>query len=72
MGLVEGENDGLVTVESAHWTGFQGVWRGAGGRGMSHTDEIDFRRRPLRGKGHPVDPADRYVELVSQLKEQGL
>lgn len=72
MGLVEGENDGLVTVESARWTGFQGVWRGTGSRGMSHMDEIDFRRRPLRGKGHLVDPADRYVELVSQLKEQGL
>lgn len=72
MGLVEGENDGLVTVESARWTGFQGVWRGTGGRGLSHMDEIDFRRRPLRGKDGPVDPVERYVELVSRLREAGL
>ena len=72
LGLVEGENDGLVTVESARWTGFRGVWRGTGGRGMSHMDEIDFRRRPWKGRDGPVDPADRYVELVAQLKEQGL
>ena len=72
MGLVEGENDGLVTVESARWTGFQGIWRGTGSRGMSHMDEIDFRRRPLKGRDGPVDPAERYIKLVSQLKELGL
>ncbi len=72
IGLVDGENDGLVTVESAHWTGFQGVWRGTGGRGMSHMDEIDFRRRPLKGREGPADPVERYVELVSQLRELGL
>ena len=72
ISLVEGENDGLVTVESARWADFRGVWRGTGGRGMSHMDEIDFRRRPLRGRDGPVDPAERYIELVSQLKELGL
>ena len=51
IGLVEGENDGLVTAASARWTGFQGIWRGADGRGVSHMDEVDFRRRPLRRRG---------------------
>lgn len=72
IGLVEGENDGLVTVESARWTGFRGVWRGVGGRGISHMDEIDFRRRPLRRRGETVDVTDRYVEMVRELKELGL
>ena len=72
IGLVEGENDGLVTVESARWTNFGGVWQGAGNRGVSHKDEVDFRRRPLRGKGGPVDPAELYAGLVAELKELGL
>lgn len=72
LGWIEGENDGLVTVESARWTGFQGVWRGTGNRGMSHMDEIDFRRRPLKGRDGPVDPAECYIELVSRLRDLGL
>jgi len=72
IGWVEGENDGLVTVESARWTGFRGVWRGTGGRGVSHLDEVDFRRRPLKGRSGPADPAEHYVELVSELRALGL
>lgn len=72
IGRVEGENDGLVTVESARWTNFGGVWRGTGNRGMSHMDEVDFRRRPLRGKDGSVDPAELYIALVSGLREKGL
>lgn len=66
---VEGENDGLVTVESAQWTNFRQVWRGTGGRGVSHMDEVDFRRRPLKGKDGLVDPTDWYVSLVSELRD---
>lgn len=69
---VEGENDGLVTVESARWANFTGVWRGSGRRGLSHMDEVDFRRRPLKGKDGPVDPAERYAVLVEGLRKQGL
>lgn len=72
IGWVEGENDGLVTVESARWTNFGGVWRGSGNRGVSHMDEVDFRRRPLKGKDGPVDPAERYAALVAELRELGL
>lgn len=72
IGRVEGENDGLVTVESARWTNFGGVWRGTGNRGMSHMDEVDFRGRPLRGRDGPMDPAELYIALVSGLREKGL
>lgn len=72
IGRVEGENDGLVTVESARWTGFRGVWRGVGRRGMSHMDEIDFRRRPLRRRGRQTDVVERYVEMVAELRTLGL
>lgn len=72
IGLVEGENDGLVTAESARWTGFQGVWRGAGGRGVSHMDEVDFRRRPLRRRGEVFDVVDEYIRMAAQLREWGL
>lgn len=69
---VEGENDGLVTVESARWANFTGVWRGSGHRGLSHMDEVDFRRRPLKGGDGPVDPTERYTALVEGLRERGL
>lgn len=69
---VEGENDGLVTVESAQWTNFRPVWRGTGSRGVSHMDEVDFRRCPLKGKDGPVDLTERYIELVAELRDLGL
>ena len=69
IGRVEGENDGLVTVASARWTNFQPVWRGAGRRGVSHMDECDFRRRPLRRGEQRVDPTDWYLEIASWLEE---
>ena len=69
---VEGENDGLVTVESARWANFTGVWRGSGHRGLSHMDEVDFRRRPLKGGDGPVDQTERYTALVEGLRERGL
>ena len=72
IGWIEGENDGLVTVESAAWTGFRGVWRGVGGRGVSHMDEVDFRRSPLRSRKGAWDIAGEYVALVKELRDMGL
>lgn len=72
MGWVEGNNDGLVTLESAQWSGFQGAWTGVGGRGMSHMDEIDFRRRPLKYHGESYDVVEEYIQMTAQLKELGL
>lgn len=65
---VEGDNDGLVTLESARWTNFRDPWRGAGNRGVSHLDEVDFRRRPVGDLEIP----ELYLQLVAELKELGL
>lgn len=65
---VEGDNDGLVTLESARWTNFRAPWRGAGNRGLSHLDEVDFRRRPVGGLEIP----ELYLQMVAELKELGL
>lgn len=72
IGFFEGENDGLVTPESARWTGFQEVWRGVGGRGISHMDEVDFRRRPLKYRGKSFDIVDCYIKMSAELKAEGL
>lgn len=67
-----GENDGLVTVESAKWTNFRGVWRTESRRGISHLDEIDFRRTDMRQKRRGrVNIRERYVEIAAGLKEMG-
>ncbi|MFV0399668.1 MAG: esterase/lipase family protein [Oscillospiraceae bacterium] len=73
--LVEGENDGMVTVSSAEWTNFRGVWRGKTRRGVSHGDAIDLRRKPLpkdKNGAVPFDAPTRYVDIVSELRERGL
>jgi len=69
----EGENDGIVSVASAKWTNFRGVLRGAGYRGVSHLDEVDFRRRDL--KIEPLQGATTirqfYVAVAADLKSRG-
>lgn len=72
IGWIEGENDGMVSVESAAWTGFQGPWRGVGGRGVSHMDEVDFRRRPFRYHGASSDIVEEYIKIVAAWKDRGL
>ena len=70
---IEGENDGLLPPESVKWGNFKGALRGVNGRGVSHLDEIDFRRRPLskkRGDG-VTDIADVYLQIVSCLQDLG-
>ena len=72
IGWVEGENDGLVTVKSAAWSGFRGPWRGVGGRGVSHLDEVDFRRRPLKKRGETWDVVDEFIRMAKELRDLGL
>lgn len=74
VGLIEGENDGLLTPESAKWTNFRGVFRGAGRRGISHCDEVDMRRHRLsvKGKEGVSDIVDVYKGAVDSLREMGL
>ncbi len=73
VGIIEGENDGLLTPEAVQWGDFKGVYRGAGRRGISHCDEIDLRRRPLsKTTGDGVtDITDIYTEIVKGLAERG-
>jgi triacylglycerol lipase len=75
ISLFDGKNDGLLTPESATWTNFRGVLRGATRRGISHADEVDFRRINFSKKPHTrgvVDMRQVYLDIVSQLKEKGL
>lgn len=73
VGMVEGENDGLLTPDAVRWTNFRGIYRGVGNRGISHCDEVDMRRRPLSRKtGEGVsDIVDFYKDVVKELGEMG-
>ena len=65
--LTEGENDGLVAVDSAKWGEFKGLLKTKNRRGISHGDIIDLRRDDYKG----FDVVEKYVEIVSELKEKG-
>ena len=65
--LTEGENDGLVSINSAKWGEFKGVLRNNHSRGISHGDIIDLRREDYKG----FDVIEKYVEVVSELKDKG-
>ena len=74
IGRIEGENDGLVSVESAAWGENHQVLRLDGFWGVSHLDEIDLRRNRLTGcggKGY-FDICDFYVRVVEDLRRRGL
>ncbi len=64
---IEGENDGLVTPESAKWGEYRGLLPG-GRLGISHADMVDLRRRDRKGTG----VRGIYVDIAASLKEAGL
>lgn len=67
----EGPNDGIVSVESAKWGEFKGVYMGEFGKGISHS--IATGGRPVSAKIHRAgNIADFYIKIVSELKERGL
>lgn len=73
--LIEGENDGLLTPESAQWTNFKGIIRAAANRGISHCDEVDMRRTRFTKKqvdGKVSDITEFYKSIVTDLKSRGL
>ena len=75
VGLIEGENDGLVTAASASWANFKGVLRGATRRGISHADEVDARRMNFTKKTSETGISDIrnfYIDIVAGLKQMGL
>lgn len=64
---LEGENDGLVSTESAKWGEFKGIVRNRRHRGISHGDIIDLKREDYSG----FDVVEFYVKLVADLRERG-
>ena len=72
--IIEGENDGLVSVESAKWGESFTLLTGRTNRGISHYDEIDFRRSPLSSKSSGdgiADICDVYKAIVYDLAARG-
>lgn len=64
----EGENDGLVSVESSKHGDYLGCYSTKGKRGVSHGDLIDLMRENIR----EFDICECYVNIVSELKAKGL
>lgn len=62
----DGENDGLVSSESAKWGEKYILLKPKGKRGISHGDIIDLNRKNIKG----FDVREFYVELVKDLKEK--
>lgn len=72
--MIEGENDGIVSVSSSKWTNFHGPFSGQNIRGVSHLDEVDFRRMNFRKKGMKTgitDIRELYTEIVNDLSVKG-
>jgi triacylglycerol lipase len=64
---LEGDNDGLVSVDSAVWGKFQGLLESKSRRGISHGDIIDLKRADYKG----FDVIETYTGIVAALKEKG-
>jgi triacylglycerol lipase len=67
MKWVSGNNDGLVTTDSAKWGHFRGTFTSRTHRGISHGDLIDLMHQDFEG----FNIAEEYVTIVSELKEKG-
>ena len=65
---VDGDNDGLIPIESAQWGNFKGIIENKNGRGISHADVVDIRHAPIDG----FDITDVYIEHIKELKKLGL
>ena len=62
----DGENDGLVAVDSMAWGARFSLVRAAA-RGVSHGDMVDLNRENIPG----FDVRQFYLDLVRELKKQG-
>ena len=63
----DGQNDGLVSVDSARWGSKFTLLEPEGTRGITHGDVIDLNRENIPG----FDVREFYVNLVASLKERG-
>lgn len=67
MCIQDKKNDGLVSLESARWGNFRGVFTNKRRRGISHGDMIDI----TRGDYKNFDVIDTYIDIVADLKNRG-
>ncbi len=63
----DGDNDGLVSVESSKWGTFKGVLEGTRCRGISHADAVDLRRHTCKS----FDICSVYADIVRDLAAAG-
>ena len=63
----DGENDGLVSIDSARWGENCRILTARGRRGISHGDVIDLNRENIDG----FDVRELYVDIVRELKAAG-
>lgn len=66
--LFDGPNDGLVGIDSFEWGDSYTLLKTSDKRGISHMDIIDLGRENLPN----FDVREFYVNMVSELKKQGL
>ncbi len=64
---LDGDNDGLVAVDSAVWGDYRGLIETPYRKGVSHGDVVDLLRENLKG----FDVREYYVQLVHDLKKRG-
>ena len=64
----DGENDGPVSDDSFPWSENYTLLRPKKDRGISHGDMTDLSRENIEG----FDVREFYVQLVSDLRQQGL
>ena len=65
--MFDGENDGLVSVNSMKWGNRFIFLEPKGKRGITHGDVIDLNRKNIKG----FDVREFYVDLVNDLKVRG-
>lgn len=63
----DGENDGLVSVDSMKWGEKFTLLTPKGRRGITHGDVVDLNRENIKG----FDVREFYVSLVNDLKNKG-
>lgn len=64
----DGENDGLVSVNSMKWGSRFVFLQPQGKRGITHGDVIDLNRQNIKG----FDVREFYAGIVNGLKQKGL
>ena len=74
VNVIEGENDGFLTPAGVKHGNFKGIVRSNSGRGISHCDEVDMRRRRFTKKeGEGVsDIIELYKDILQSLKDENL